>query len=260
MGIFDGYLLLTDFDNTLSQKGTISDENCQAIRYFQQNGGLFALASGRPPKFLMNWFDRVCPNSWSAMFNGALLYAPDGGTAYSCPTDDLIWEIGERLRVAFSELEFYTVHPLPALVKVPPETPLQKELYPQPVYKIVFLVPEARSDEYIAIARRILADYPTYRCMRSTFRCLEVQRAETGKGNAVKRYRELLGDRIHTIVAAGDFENDLEMIQEADIGYAVGNAHPMLLAVADRVTVPCSQHAIARIIADIERDVKARND
>ena len=260
MGIFDGYLLLTDFDNTLSQEGKISDENCEAIRYFQQNGGLFALASGRPPVFLERWIDYVVPNTWSAMFNGALLYAPDEEPAYSCPTDDLIWEIGEKLRVAFSELVFYTVHPLPALVKVSPETPLQKELYPQPVYKIVYIIPKERSEEYIAIAREILADYPTYRCMRSGLHCLEVQRAETGKGNAVKRYRELLGDRIHTIVAAGDFENDLEMIREADIGYAVGNAHPMLLAVADRVTVPCSQHAIAHIIADIERDVRTRND
>ena len=64
-----------------------------------------------------------------------------------------------------------------------------------------------------------------------------------------------------TLVCVGDYENDIPMIKEADIGYAVGNAVPKLKAVADRVTVKNTENAIAAIIyelaADIEKNEKS---
>ena len=80
MGLFDGYLLLTDFDNTLSQKGEISDENCAAIRYFQENGGLFALASGRSKNGLTKLFPDtkdiilISSDGTYATLNGEVIY------------------------------------------------------------------------------------------------------------------------------------------------------------------------------------------
>ena len=73
MGKFEGYLLLSDFDGTLHYNGTISRENCEAIRYFQSEGGLFALASGRVADWLLEWKDYIVPNTYSAMLNGAVL-------------------------------------------------------------------------------------------------------------------------------------------------------------------------------------------
>ena len=73
MGKFDGYLLMSDFDGTLAWKGTISRENCEAIRYFQSEGGLFSICSGRFRKWLLEWQDYIQPNTWCAMLNGALI-------------------------------------------------------------------------------------------------------------------------------------------------------------------------------------------
>ena len=75
-----------------------------------------------------------------------------------------------------------------------------------------------------------------------------------GKGNAVRKLRELLGGRevIHTVVCVGDYENDLSMIEYADIGYAVANAIQPVKDAADRVTVSNREHALARIINDLE--------
>jgi len=42
------------------------------------------------------------------------------------------------------------------------------------------------------------------------------------------------------------------MLKEADIGYAVENAHPAVREAADRVTVHSSKGAIAQIINDLE--------
>ena len=73
MGKFDGLLLMSDFDSTLAWKGTISPENCEAIRYFQSEGGLFSIASGRYRHWLLQWQDFILPNTWCAMINGAVI-------------------------------------------------------------------------------------------------------------------------------------------------------------------------------------------
>ena len=55
----------------------------------------------------------------------------------------------------------------------------------------------------------------------------------------------------HTLICVGDFENDIDMVRDADIGYAVENAVDELKAVADRITVNVNDGAIAKIIEDI---------
>ena len=61
--------------------------------------------------------------------------------------------------------------------------------------------------------------------------------------------KKRLGARL--TVAAGDYENDTEMLIAADIGYAVANAVPSVKAAADRITVSASESAIARIIDEL---------
>ena len=52
----------------------------------------------------------------------------------------------------------------------------------------------------------------------------------------IKRYLELTGIRREEIIAFGDAENDLDMIQYAGIGVAMGNAKEAVKEVADYVT------------------------
>ena len=48
MGKFDGILLASDFDQTISDlKGTIPPSNLQALDYFTAEGGRFCLNTGR---------------------------------------------------------------------------------------------------------------------------------------------------------------------------------------------------------------------
>ena len=50
----------------------------------------------------------------------------------------------------------------------------------------------------------------------------------------------------------GDYNNDIPMLIAAGVGIAVANACPAALAAADVVTVSNEEHALARVIADIE--------
>ena len=75
MGKFSGYLICTDCDGTLTyEPGKVSDVNAEAIKYFQNEGGLFTLATGRFPDHAKLFEDRFKINAPMVSVNGAIIY------------------------------------------------------------------------------------------------------------------------------------------------------------------------------------------
>ena len=75
MGKFDGILIATDLDGTLVSEGKISKENADAIRYFQSEGGLFTLATGRYASHIKeNFGNDINFNMCVMTLNGNVLY------------------------------------------------------------------------------------------------------------------------------------------------------------------------------------------
>ena len=63
---------------------------------------------------------------------------------------------------------------------------------------------------------------------------------------------ELLGIDPRRTVGIGDYNNDIEMLRLSGLGIAVKNARPEVKAAADHVTVSNEEHAIAKIVEDLE--------
>ena len=67
-------MIVSDMDGTFfGEKATILENNLEAIRYFQKNGGVFTFASGRDYKVLAYQFPELtevasCP---AALCNGS---------------------------------------------------------------------------------------------------------------------------------------------------------------------------------------------
>ena len=59
---------------------------------------------------------------------------------------------------------------------------------------------------------------------------------------------ERLGFTAAETVAFGDGENDVELLEWADYGVAVENAHERVLAIADFVCPPCDEEGVAQVI------------
>ena len=75
MGKFDGILIATDLDGTLVADGKVSKENAEAIRYFQSEGGLFTLATGRYISHIKENFGNIIDfNICVLTVNGTVLY------------------------------------------------------------------------------------------------------------------------------------------------------------------------------------------
>jgi len=77
---------------------------------------------------------------------------------------------------------------------------------------------------------------------------LELMATETTKGSALAEVSALSDVPLDEIVAFGDGPNDIEMIEAAGLGIAMGNAHPALKAKADVIAGMNDTDAISEVL------------
>jgi Cof subfamily protein (haloacid dehalogenase superfamily) len=77
---------------------------------------------------------------------------------------------------------------------------------------------------------------------------LELGNPAVTKGSGIAFVAELLGLDLGHVVAFGDGENDVELLDEAGFGVAVESGHPRLLAVADLTCAPPAEEGVAGVI------------
>ena len=250
---YNGYLILTDIDGTLTPRaGEVTKENTDAIEYFKKNGGLFTFATGRMPEYLSRFPFRA--NAPIVTTNGTLMCDGDGNTLWkkTMPAEDctevLRHIVANHTGVKTVQRCFERAEEL-NIEFLPPMESLASFEDGCPTYKMVFIC-ETEED-----ALRLMADLMErfghrFSYDRSWPVGLEMHHKDSGKGECVKILRQMF-PQIHTIITAGDYENDLTMLREADIGCAVENAIPAVKEIADRIIVHCDEHAIAHIIHNL---------
>ena len=84
---------------------------------------------------------------------------------------------------------------------------------------------------------------------------IEILAKDTNKGTAVKKLREILGDKVKKVICVGDSESDSFMFDYADIGVAVENADEYAKKAADKITVNFEEGFVKYIVEDIEKGI-----
>ncbi len=79
----------------------------------------------------------------------------------------------------------------------------------------------------------------------------EMINEEAGKASGLRFVCEMLGIPQERTVAAGDADNDIDMIRWAGLGVAVANASPNCLAAADLVIGSNDDNSVAKLIREI---------
>ncbi len=252
---YEGFLICTDFDGTFALPGAqLSKENLKAVRYFQENGGLFTIASGRTPAFIRALADQFTPNAPVIAMNGALICDEHTGRILRrYPMDRGVLALMDELAETG----------LPECMSLWNEHEIRDDWHasdglkpserfsglPEPWYKTVIM---QDSDKTLELRDYFQSRYAArYHSGRSWPGGFEIHSLQSGKGECVRALKDMYAGRIHTTVGVGDYENDLSLVRDSDIGYAVGNAIDALKAVADRITVDHTDHAIARIIEEL---------
>lgn len=267
MGKFTGYLICTDCDGTLTyEPGKVSDENAQAIKYFQEEGGLFTLATGRFPDHAELFRDKIQINAPMVSLNGTLLYdTRNKGLVHKwgTPTEEF-YSVLSYVRENYSELWNFWMNGEYAdgtfgsvgydlAEHVSTDDSLRKvlEVFPNEMLKMVMSGPAEVVSRLQLDLKKKFGD--NFRFDTSWAEGLEMQQIDSGKGVAVQYLKKHLDVEIHTTVGIGDFENDITLLECADIGYAVDNAIDCVKNIADRITVSNQEHALAAVIKDLER-------
>lgn len=261
-------MLCTDLDGTLLQSDhTVSRDNLDAISYFQREGGLFTFVTGRMPYFAEDVYETVTPNAPVACCNG--------GVIYDFRTREYVWKmelskkarelvmqvirqvegVGLQIntfeRVYFcqenSAMEWFRdITGMPNLVR-------DYDAVSEPIAKIVF---GDEDEDHINAVMRILNSHPLaeqFDFIRSEYRLYEILPKGVSKGKGLEKLAEHLNVDMRKTIAVGDYNNDVPMIRAAGVGIAVANAVDEAKASADHITVSNDEHAIARIISDLEK-------
>ena len=252
MGKYSGILLCSDFDGTFFTGKTIPQENIKAVKHFRENGGAFTIASGRHESFLASAIGGVDISAPLVLINGAVIYDRDkkavikegfmSGLSKGL-VSRLAKEIPDAVRIGFFLADRVDRIPVEELDYIPDE-------YINGCHKIVVNIASddhARSNAAVAAIKELVGE--NFVVARSMWNYAEILDPMLTKSKATHFLKDYLG--ADKLVCVGDFENDLDMVRDADIGYAVANAVDSLKAVADRITVSVTDGAIARIIEEL---------
>jgi len=265
MGKFDGYLILSDFDGTLIHDREISKENREAIKYFQENGGIFTIATGRRPEHFLNYKDIFVINAPIVSLNGTLVYDLERGKIIcEYPLDNNYFVPIKYAALKYQEIrQIYAYSLTDAVIwsrGSADDINKLNILNGSKYYKIIFVMEDEK--EVKIIEKDLIENFgDQYNFDRSWNKGVEMHIKGSGKGECIeiiKKYLITKNIKIHKTIGVGDYENDISLIQMSDIGYATENAIQELKDVADRIAPSSKENAIAYIIHDLEADITMR--
>ena len=251
---FTGYLLACDVDGTLACDQEIPSDNEVAMARFCAMGGRIVLATGRTPQSASPLVARYGLERYLIANNGALIY--------DCLTDRVVWEAildtGDELKQVMADFPRVGVlgycrdelvcYQSSATVEwlIGAEGLTLSERADRP-NKILFGDEPEALDELEAYWHARFSDSPLS-IVRASPRFTELLPPGADKGSALRRLADLLGfDREHIFVA-GNYYNDVTMLDVGCRRCAPVESPPEVTAHADYIARPCREGAVADFI------------
>eukprot|EP00741_Cyanophora_paradoxa_P025762 tig00000391_g24859.t1 len=281
-------VLAIDMDGTLfNSKHEVSERNREALERAMESGVKVVFATGKTRASTRPLTRRMGLSSLPGVFlQGLVVYGPDEELHYERVLPD---EVSERIihmvehrhtLVAYSNDHILTRKPNdysyilakfrePEPISVcsmdirPGRQRFQRALAPAPpphgvsLYDAVPHLPFHKMlvlDEPDAISRlrvemeEAMEGHAT--CVQAMDNMLEILPLGASKGDGVERLIDLLGHSWDEVMALGDAENDLEMLERAGLGVAMGNAKDSIKARANAVTGTNDEDGVAQAIEE----------
>ncbi len=273
-GKFSDVVLATDLDGTFLTKDPDGRRrNLEAIAYFKENGGHFTFATGRYYTVVLggSYFrSEELLNLPAVTGNGSCLY--DYAKEAALEKTPIDYELVRELY-----LEMKRFAPTAGLRAITDEAVIYTELCnPMMEADFAWLSPkrEARlvpidgwgayglyklsiRDELAVVngLKPKLAEHFHGRLeiSQSDDTLIDVQALGVTKALGLRRLCELCFDHPVTLVVAGDYHNDLEMMVAADLAFCPENAVDEVKAVCRATLCHHDRGVIAEVIAEIER-------
>lgn len=266
MGIFDGVLLVSDFDDTLvNRKKQLPERTKQALEWFVSQGGLFTLASGRGLESVRLQAPGLPIGAPVIVANGTQIYdlRRERLLFEACFQETVKKDFAETLEAfptsaveVFGAGQLYAVRPN-EVTKVHLEVTGQHaqvaalEDIPTPWVYAKF----EDTHEHLEEMQRWMKEQfgSRYGIFFSHPMLLEITPGGCNKGTGVIKLAELLDIDRANLYCAGDNENDLAMLEAAAVGFTPAGSTQAALSAADVIVCDCDQGAIADVVQHLKR-------
>ncbi|WP_164669496.1 Cof-type HAD-IIB family hydrolase [Virgibacillus doumboii] len=261
------HLIALDLDGTLlTDDKQISPRNKQTIEKAIDDGHIVVIATGRPHRASIDYYHTLELDTPMVNFNGALIHHPadDKWDALHNPMPvrtaykiiDACYEIGVNNLLAevkdYVYLDKYDekiIDIFQATQQDPPFTigSIKNELKEDPTSLLIH-----PKEEHINELRNHLDDYHAelieHRKWGAPWNIIEVVRKGMNKAVGLEKIAHYYHIPQERIIAFGDEDNDLEMIDFAGVGVAMGNGIDELKSIANHVTDTNEQDGIGTFL------------
>jgi Cof subfamily protein (haloacid dehalogenase superfamily) len=263
-------LIATDLDGTLLRDDkSVSDRTIAALAAAEKAGVEVFFVTGRPARWMDVVSDHVHGHGLAICANGAAvvdLHA--GGKLLEVrPLDrGTALEVVRALRDAAPGTSFAVdlatgVHYEPDYPPFQPDpyatiATAEKLLHEEqpgigdPVIKLLAHHPELAPDSFLTLGRTAAGHLASF-TRSSPSALLEISGLGVSKASTLALCCAERGISADEVVAFGDMPNDVEMLTWAGTSYAMGNAHPDVIAAASGRTVANNEDGVAVVIEQI---------
>lgn len=262
-------LIAIDLDGTLlSSNGSVSHDNIMALKEARNKGVSIVLCTGRPyfaMEHLCDEIDLKSDEDYIITFNGGQVQKAATGEvikAFTLSLDELTeWtQLARQLRVPLNIIDdsfvYYTQDSHQTIqseyLSERPHLPSKQikhitQFDADKVFnKFVICIESTCLDEVIQqIPEKF---YQRYSIFKSRDNLLEIVHKKVTKGNILKELASSLNIKAEQVMAIGDQENDLSMLEYAGVAVAMGNAIDKVKHIADFITDSNDHHGVAKAI------------
>ena len=260
-------LIISDFDGTLVKAdGTVSQETKQTIRQYIEDGGKFAISTGRMPKAIISRARELGLKGVVCCSQGAVIVdieteevllegrVPNETAIKICEKMESLglhihvydlWEYYSNMDDEPLKMYESIIKQKAKLVLDKPMSTFLRETKISPFKVLAMVAPKDNARVLAALENEAFESCYT---TRSSVYLVEVGNLNYSKGTSVEFLANLYDIPIDKTIAIGDQLNDLSMIELAGLGIAVKNADEELKKQAFTFEYTNEEDAVAKII------------
>ncbi len=256
-------LVATDLDGTLLRSdGTVSPRTRRTLDALEQQGVTVVFVTGRPVRWMDSLWQHVGGHGLAVCSNGGIVYdvATHRVRSYRPIPVDVGLEVVARLRDGIpgstfalertdgfaKEPDFRERNPPPDSLEVGPI----EEIFDERTVKLLIRHLDHDPEDFWLATDRLVGDLVTT-TWSSVGALVEISAAGVTKASTLELLCEEQQVTPDEVVAFGDMPNDLPMLAWAGTSFAMADAHPTVLDLADHVAPGHDEDGVAAVLEDL---------
>lgn len=276
MGKFEGFLLVSDYDNTFQYTeaalngggaAPVPARNLEAVGRWTAEGGLFSIATGRALGAFRRQAELLPVNAPVIVDNGGGIYdlrakeyvlrrlLPERAAEDLAALEEAF--PGTSMELYLADERIHALHPSERNVRHAKLTGMDfreipridRETAPVRLSKALFIAEMGQ----LKRLRAYMVEHgweERYEMIFSSDHLMELTAQGADKGEMAKKLKEICKCKV--LICIGDHANDLPMLAAADRAFAPANAIPEVLSSGAEAVCHCAEGAVADVVETME--------